>query len=69
MPHKLAKYNTKQQRTNMEKENYRANEAAHYLGVSRSTIWLYARQKRLTAIKLSDRVTIFKKSDLDNMCK
>ncbi len=51
----------------MTKENYRANEAAQYLGVAKSTIWLYARQKRLTPIKLSERVTVFKKSDLDNL--
>ena len=53
----------------MKKENYRASEAAIYLAVAKSTIWLYARQKRLKAIKLSDRVTIFKKSDLDNLSK
>ncbi len=47
------------------KQNYRAREASEYLGVGLSTVWLYAKQKKLTAIKLSDRVTIFRKSDLD----
>lgn len=47
-------------------KNYRAKEVAKYLGVGLSTVWLYAKQGKLTPIKLSDRVTIFKKEDLDN---
>lgn len=47
------------------KQNYRAKEAAKYLGVGLSTIWLWTKQKKITAYKLSDRVTIFKKEDLD----
>ena len=46
-------------------ENMRAKEASKYLGVGLSTIWLYAKQGKITPIKLSDRVTIFKRSDLD----
>jgi len=49
----------------MEKKNYRAREVSVYLGVGLSTVWLYVKQGKLTAIKLSDRVTIFKKEDLD----
>lgn len=48
-----------------EKQNFRAKEAAKYLGVGLSTVWLYVKQKKITAIKLSDRVTIFKKENLD----
>lgn len=48
----------------MEIENLRAKEAAKYLGVGLSTVWLYAKQGKITAIKLSDRVTIFRKEDL-----
>lgn len=47
-------------------ENMRAKEASKYLGVGLSTVWLYVKQGKLHPIKLSDRVTIFKKSDLDN---
>ena len=47
-------------------ENMRARLAAQYIGCGLSTIWLYAKQKKITPIKLSDRVTIFKKEDLDN---
>lgn len=46
-------------------ENFRDKQAALYLGISVSTVWLYAKQGKLHPIKLSPRVTIFKKSDLD----
>ena len=47
-------------------ENMRPKEVAKYLGVGLSTVWLYAKQKKITAIKLSDRVTIFKKDNVDS---
>ena len=43
----------------------RAKEASKYIGVGLSTIWLYAKQGKITAYKISDRVTIFKKDNLD----
>ena len=46
-------------------QNYRPKEVAKYLGVGLSTVWLYAKQGKLTPYKLSDRVTIFEKEDLD----
>jgi len=49
----------------MEKQNFRAKEAAKYLGVGLSTIWHYVKQGKIKAYKLSERVTIFKKEDLD----
>ena len=49
----------------MEQQNFRAKEAAKYLGVGLSTIWHYVKQGKIKAYKLSDRVTIFKKEDLD----
>jgi excisionase family DNA binding protein len=45
--------------------NLRPKEACKYLGVGLSTIWLYAKQGKLNPIKLSARVTLFKKDDLD----
>jgi len=48
-----------------KKQAYRPKEAAAYLGVGLSTIWLYIAQKKLTARKLSGRVTVIAKSDLD----
>lgn len=43
----------------------RVKNAAQYLSVGVSTVWLYAKQKKLHPIKLSDRVTVFSKDDLD----
>jgi excisionase family DNA binding protein len=47
----------------------RAKEAHKYLGIGLSTLWLYVKQGKIKAIKLSDRVTIFKKEDLDSFIK
>jgi len=46
-------------------ENMRAKEAHKYLGVGLSTLWLYVAQGKIRAYKLSDRVTVFKTSELD----
>ena len=51
--------------TNQTPQNLRAKEASSYLGIGLSTLWLYAKQGKLNPIKLSQRVTIFQKSDLD----
>lgn len=50
----------------MKQINFRPKEAAEYLGVGMSTVWYYSKQKKLHPIKLSSRVTIFKKEDLDS---
>jgi len=49
------------------KQHYRAKEAAIYLGVNISTIWRYSQLGKLNPIKLSPRITVFKKSDLDRL--
>ena len=54
------------QSENTVAENMRPKVAAQYLSCGLSTIWLYSKQHKITPIKLSDRVTIFKKEDLDN---
>lgn len=46
-------------------QNMRAKEAAKYLSVGLSTVWLFAKQGRIHPVKLSDRVTIFTREDLD----
>jgi len=46
-------------------ENIRAKEAHKYLGVGLSTFWLYVKQGKIQVYKLSDRVSIVKKSELD----
>lgn len=46
-------------------QHMRADEAAHYLGIGKSTLWLFVKQGKIRSIKLSGKVTIFKKSNLD----
>ena len=47
------------------KQSYRAKEVAELAGIGLSTVWLYAKQGKLTPVKLSPRVTVFKKSEVD----
>ena len=46
-------------------ENMRASSASAYLACGISTLWLWVKQGKIKAYKLSDRVTIFKRSELD----
>lgn len=48
------------------KENYRPKEAADFLCVGLSTIWLYIKQGKLQSKKLSDRVTIISRESLES---
>lgn len=43
----------------IEKRWMRAKEVAEYLSIGLSTVWLFASQGRLTAKKVSSRVTVF----------
>lgn len=50
----------------MQHDEYkRVKQAAQYLGVSASTIWLFTKQQKIKSIKLSERVTVWAKSELD----
>ncbi|MBT5934976.1 DNA-binding protein [Sulfurimonas sp.] len=49
----------------VSKRYYRANEVAIYLGIGLSTVWLYAKQGKLTAKKLSANVTVFNIDEID----
>jgi len=51
----------------MLKINYRPKEASKYLGIGLSTLWLYIKQGKLKTKKLSERVTIIEKIELDNL--
>ena len=44
---------------------YRINEVAGKLGVAKSTVWLYLKQGRLKATKLSQRVTTISSDELE----
>lgn len=50
-------------------ENMRAKEAARFLACGVSTIWLWVKQGKIKAYKLSDRVTIFKRSELETLIR
>ncbi len=56
----------KQIKGSMMKTLYSDKDAAFYLGVGASTIWLYTKQGKLDAIKLSPRVTRWTKQCLDD---
>ncbi|MCX6072726.1 MAG: helix-turn-helix domain-containing protein [Campylobacterales bacterium] len=43
----------------------RVDGVSDYLKVSPATVWLYSKQGKITPIKLSPRVTVWAKSDLD----
>jgi len=45
--------------------NMRAKDVATYMGIGLSTVWLYVKQGKLTPIRVSPRVTIFKRSEID----
>lgn len=44
---------------NKLKKMYRAKELAQYLGIGLSTVWLYAKQGKITPKKISTGVTVF----------
>lgn len=50
---------------NVRNEYVRAKGAAQYCSIGVSTIWLYAKQKKITPIKLSPKVTVFNIRELD----
>lgn len=50
-----------------QKKYYRASEVAEYLGIGKSTVWLYVAQDKLPSIKLSPRVTVFDIADVEKL--
>jgi predicted DNA-binding transcriptional regulator AlpA len=50
-----------------QKRYYRAKEVAEFLGIALSTVWLYAKQGKLTPKKLSSRVTVFEVSEMNSL--
>lgn len=53
------------QSENITAENMRAKDASTYLACGISTLWLWVKQEKIKAYKISERVTIFKRSELD----
>jgi len=53
----------------LKQEVLRAKQAAKLYGVGLSTMWSYAKQGLITPVKITDRVTIFRKTELDKFFK
>ena len=51
----------------MSKKYLRAKEVAEYLGIGLSTVWLYAKQGKLTPKVVSKRVTVFSLDEIDKL--
>ena len=49
------------------KKYYRAKEVAKYLSIGRSTVWLFAKEGKLTPKKLSERVTVFDIEEINKL--
>ena len=49
----------------IEIEMMRAKEVAKYIGIGLSTVWLYSKRGLLKPIRISPRVTVFRKADID----
>lgn len=47
------------------RQHLRDKQAAAWLGVACSTLWMYVRQGKVKSIKLSPKVTVFAVSDLE----
>jgi predicted DNA-binding transcriptional regulator AlpA len=50
---------------NAGKKYLRANEIKENYGIPLSTLWLYAKQGKLTPKKVSSRVTLFEVAELE----
>lgn len=46
-------------------DHLRAKKAAEFLGIGQSTLWLFTKQGKIKSIKLSDRVTVWAKTELE----
>jgi len=56
-----------EQKQNLGNKYLRAKEVALYLSIGKSTVWLYAKQGKLTPKKLSNRVTVFSIEEIDKL--
>jgi predicted DNA-binding transcriptional regulator AlpA len=59
--------NDLEKKYNSGKKYLRASEVVEYMGIGLSTVWLYAKEGKLTAKKISKRVTVFSIDEIDNL--
>jgi len=50
-----------------EQKYMRAKQVSKYLGIGLSTVWHMAKHGKIKAIKLTDRVTVFSKDEIDDL--
>lgn len=55
------------QKHGIGKKYMRAKEVSAYISCGLSTVWMYAKQGRLTPIKISERVTVFSIAEIDKL--
>lgn len=53
------------QNENTVAENMRATQASQFLACGKSTLWLWVKQGKIKSHKISERVTIFKRKELE----
>ena len=46
-------------------EKLRANQVAQRYSIGLSTVWALSKQKKLTAIKVTDKITVFDRKECD----
>lgn len=51
----------------MEEKYLRAKQVSELLSIGESTVWLYSKQGILKPIRLTKKVTIWKKSDIEKL--
>lgn len=50
-------------------ELLRARDVATMCGIGRSTVWRYSKQGRITPIKISNGVTVFRRDEIERVFK
>jgi predicted DNA-binding transcriptional regulator AlpA len=51
---------------NNVKQYMRAKEVSEYVGIGLSTVWNFAKEGKITPIKISPRVTVFEIDEINN---
>ena len=53
------------QSNNAKQEYLRAKDVAVMMGIGLSTVWAMRKQKRITAYKVSEKITLFKREEIE----
>ena len=49
------------------KKFYRAKQVTEYLGICKSNVWRLSKLKKITPIKISDKVTVFSIDEINKV--